>query len=108
MLEDADKGALAHRPFCAVLFPAVEHFNPTEQNFTDCLFDHAHAVRSLQDSYLDRNTKLSVITSVRLLARGACCGSGCRHCPYISRSSSCCSCQDGELTNLLLIAAGLS
>ncbi|MGH9061761.1 MAG: DUF5522 domain-containing protein, partial [Acidimicrobiales bacterium] len=33
--------------------------------------------------YLDPSTGLFVMTSAAHLARGACCGSGCRHCPYV-------------------------
>lgn len=32
--------------------------------------------------YPDPLTGLWVMTRVGLLARGACCGQGCRHCPY--------------------------
>ncbi|MEZ4318255.1 MAG: DUF5522 domain-containing protein [Myxococcota bacterium] len=32
--------------------------------------------------YLDPDTGLFVMTAGHLRARGHCCGSGCRHCPY--------------------------
>ena len=34
-----------------------------------------------EDYYIDVNGLL-VFTSSYLLARGYCCGNGCRHCPY--------------------------
>ena len=33
-------------------------------------------------TYLDPATGYSVFTSAYLRARGTCCDSGCRHCPY--------------------------
>jgi hypothetical protein len=32
--------------------------------------------------YLDPESGLFVLTAAYLRARGRCCGSGCRHCPY--------------------------
>ncbi|MBT8481866.1 MAG: hypothetical protein HKP36_09785 [Myxococcales bacterium] len=32
--------------------------------------------------YLDPETGLFVLTATALRRQGACCGSGCRHCPY--------------------------
>ena len=34
-----------------------------------------------EDYYIDK-TGLLVFTAKYLLARGYCCGNGCRHCPY--------------------------
>jgi len=34
-----------------------------------------------EDYYLDENGKM-VFTAAYHLKRGACCGNGCRHCPY--------------------------
>jgi hypothetical protein len=34
-----------------------------------------------EDYYIDKNGLL-VFTEKYLLARGFCCGNGCRHCPY--------------------------
>ena len=46
--------------------------------------DEAHdaAVAAGEPGYLDPVSGLFVMTSAYLLARGFCCGSGCRHCPY--------------------------
>lgn len=43
---------------------------------------HASAVRAGQQSYADPATGYSVFTELASFARGYCCGSGCRHCPY--------------------------
>ena len=43
---------------------------------------HARAIERGHDTYRDPVTGYEVLTSVALTARGECCGSGCRHCPY--------------------------
>jgi hypothetical protein len=43
---------------------------------------HAAATLRGDPDYLDPVTGYVVLTAVTLLARGECCGSGCRHCPY--------------------------
>ncbi len=43
---------------------------------------HREAVARGDDGYVDPETGFFVMTEEFLLARGECCGSGCRHCPY--------------------------
>ena len=43
---------------------------------------HEAAVAQRQQGYMDPATGLFVLTSAYLRQRGACCGKGCRHCPY--------------------------
>lgn len=43
---------------------------------------HDAAVALDLPTYRDPATGFQVWTSHTLLARGTCCGSGCRHCPY--------------------------
>jgi hypothetical protein len=43
---------------------------------------HQEALDRGEEGYLDPDTGLFVMTADTLRARGACCGSGCRHCPY--------------------------
>lgn len=43
---------------------------------------HAGALADGKDWYVDPDTRLLVLTEVSLLARGHCCSSGCRYCPY--------------------------
>lgn len=44
---------------------------------------HATAVAAGAPSYRDPHTGFMVFTAAFLAARGACCASGCRHCPYL-------------------------
>ena len=43
---------------------------------------HDAAVARGEDHYVDPDTGYFVFTSAALMARGRCCDSGCRHCPY--------------------------
>lgn len=43
---------------------------------------HDEAVANGDDGYLDPTTGLFVFTDAYLLAKGPCCESRCRHCPY--------------------------
>ena len=43
---------------------------------------HDRAVAAGEPGYLDPQTGYFVFTAAELAARGRCCGSGCRHCPY--------------------------
>jgi hypothetical protein len=43
---------------------------------------HEAAIAAGEPGYLDPETGYFVFTSATLLANGACCESGCRHCPY--------------------------
>ena len=43
---------------------------------------HDLAVANGDDGYFDPTTGLFVMTAEYHLWRGACCESGCRHCPY--------------------------
>ena len=43
---------------------------------------HDAAERAGDAGYLDPETGLYVLTAAYLRARGSCCESGCRHCPY--------------------------
>jgi hypothetical protein len=47
------------------------------------LATHAAAVQAGASSYQDPTTGLQVMTAVSLAERGRCCGSGCRHCPFV-------------------------
>ncbi|MEM1024073.1 MAG: DUF5522 domain-containing protein [Myxococcota bacterium] len=43
---------------------------------------HDIAIEGSEPGYMDPETGLFVLTAHFLAARGRCCGSGCRHCPY--------------------------
>jgi hypothetical protein len=48
----------------------------------DVVAAHEAAVQAGDDGYVDPRTGFFVFTRAYLLARGECCDSGCRHCPY--------------------------
>ena len=43
---------------------------------------HRAACERGEPTYPDPATGCAVYTAAALAARGTCCGSGCRHCPY--------------------------
>ncbi len=43
---------------------------------------HRQAIEAGRSTYIDPRTGFQVFTELGLRARGHCCGSGCRHCPY--------------------------
>jgi hypothetical protein len=44
---------------------------------------HRAALDDGADTYVDPVSGLVVLTAGYLARRGTCCGSGCRHCPYV-------------------------
>jgi Family of unknown function (DUF5522) len=44
---------------------------------------HTRALATGEPGYLDPATGLFVLTAAYLAAQGRCCGSSCRHCPYV-------------------------
>jgi hypothetical protein len=44
---------------------------------------HQKALDAGQFSYVDPLTGMYVFTATAHVARGYCCDSGCRHCPYV-------------------------
>ena len=46
---------------------------------------HEAALAAGDAGYEDPATGLFVMTAATLWARGTCCDSGCRHCPYVDR-----------------------
>ena len=53
-------------------------------NFAQVMAAHDAAVRAGEQMYPDPKTGLWVLTAATHLARGSCCNSGCRHCPYVA------------------------
>ncbi len=49
---------------------------------------HRRALQEGASFYVDPDTGLHVFTEIGLRARGRCCGSGCRHCPFQHESMS--------------------
>ena len=56
--------------------------NPPEDEATIAARAHAAAIAHGDETYVDPVTGYFVLTEATLRARGTCCGSGCRHCPY--------------------------
>ena len=50
---------------------------------TEILAAHAAALESGRGGYVDPVSGLFVFTAGYLAARGTCCHTGCRHCPYV-------------------------
>ncbi|HEV3268740.1 MAG TPA: DUF5522 domain-containing protein [Acidimicrobiales bacterium] len=63
--------------------PHVSRCDPNRDDYEAILAAHEEAVRLGQPSYRDPATGLTVLTVATHLARGTCCDSGCRHCPYL-------------------------
>lgn len=55
---------------------------PRPVEIEDCWTVHAAAVAAGEQSYDDPETGYFVFSEVAHKQRGACCGNGCRHCPY--------------------------
>jgi hypothetical protein len=53
----------------------------------EILAAHAAALAAGDAGYPDPATGLFVLTAGFLARRGACCGRGCRHCPYAGTSA---------------------
>jgi hypothetical protein len=68
--------------WCAV--PHPRRLAPTHPHRAEILKRHADAVARRVPVYTDPVSGLSVFTADFLRARGYCCESGCRHCPYVT------------------------
>jgi hypothetical protein len=72
---------IADRPLTQ---PHGDRLSPGHPAYQQTLDEHAAALRRGSMSYVDPLTGLSVLTAGYLMARGSCCHSGCRHCPYLA------------------------
>ena len=72
---------LADRPLIA---PDPQRLSPEDPAFEQILRAHGEALRAGADTYVDPGSGLVVLTAGYLARRGSCCGSGCRHCPYVT------------------------
>jgi hypothetical protein len=55
---------------------------PADEGDSAAAIAHAEAIAASEPGYIDPSTGLFVFTAAYLRARGTCCDSGCRHCPY--------------------------
>lgn len=65
-----------------VAVPLPSRYSPRDRGFEEGMRRHAAAVARGDVGYRDPVSGLTVFTAEFLAARGYCCGSGCRHCPY--------------------------
>jgi len=72
--------ALAARPLSQ---PHPDRLPPTRPDYGEILAVHGAALRADANTYVDPESGLTVLTAGYLARRGYCCGSGCRHCPYV-------------------------
>lgn len=63
--------------------PHPSRLDPDHPARAEILAAHAAAVAAGEAGYPDPVTGLFVMTVDQLLSRGECCGSGCRHCPWV-------------------------
>jgi hypothetical protein len=74
----ADK--LASRPLEQ---PHRSRLSVDDPRRAEILGAHRWALSAGAAGYADPQTGLFVFTAAYLAARGTCCDSGCRHCPYV-------------------------
>ncbi len=77
---DAAFEPLADRPLGQ---PHPDRLSPTRPDYGEILVAHTEAMRIGNDTYVDPTSGLTVLTAGYLARRAYCCGSGCRHCPYV-------------------------
>jgi hypothetical protein len=63
--------------------PLPRRYSDRQRGFADGMQRHAEAIARGAAAYLDPVTGLAVFTARFLADREYCCGSGCRHCPYV-------------------------
>ncbi|HEX3333773.1 MAG TPA: DUF5522 domain-containing protein [Acidimicrobiales bacterium] len=76
-----DAEPLAPRPLTE---PHPDRLAPDHPSYAAILEAHRAALRDGADMYVDPVSGLAVLTATYLTRRGTCCGSGCRHCPYVA------------------------
>ena len=80
-MADSGGDALAARPLEE---PHPSRLAPDHPLRTEILRRHADALEHDRDYYRDPATGYLVMTAAYLAARGRCCQTGCRHCPYVA------------------------
>jgi len=74
------RGVLSDRPLDV---PSDRRLSRERPDREEILAGHRAALAAGVATYLDPTTGYSVFTAAHLLGVGACCDSGCRHCPYV-------------------------
>jgi hypothetical protein len=65
--------------------PHPDRLAPGAPGYAAIVARHRAALDAGEAGYLDPHTGLYVMTAATHWARGTCCQSGCRHCPYLER-----------------------
>ena len=68
----------------AIPRPHESRLDPTRPDYAAIIDAHDYAVHSGCPAYRDPSTGLVVLTVAAHIARGTCCDSGCRHCPFVA------------------------
>lgn len=63
--------------------PHPERLAPSHPAYREIIAAHRAALDADEPGYEDPVTGMFVFTAAALLEHGTCCGSGCRHCPYL-------------------------
>ncbi len=63
--------------------PHPSRLSPEHPRWDEIVAAHRAALARGEPGYLDPETGLFVLTAAELVERQQCCGSGCRHCPYV-------------------------
>ena len=66
--------------------PDPGRLDPSRPDYGAILAAHGHALDAGEDGYLDPSTGWWCFSAAYLWSRGACCDSGCRHCPYVHQA----------------------
>jgi len=64
--------------------PSTTRLAPEHPAYVAIIAAHEHAMEQGWPGYLDPVTGYFVFTAAEHWARGTCCSSGCRHCPYVA------------------------
>lgn len=65
------------------LVPHPGRLDPSRPDYVAVMEAHHRALTAGEPGYTDPGTGLFALTARTLWDRGACCGSGCRHCPWV-------------------------
>jgi hypothetical protein len=65
--------------------PHPDRLSPAAPGYAEIVARHEEALARDEPGYLDPVTGLFVMTAATHWARGECCDSGCRHCPFLER-----------------------
>jgi Family of unknown function (DUF5522) len=63
--------------------PHPSRLDPDHPRRNEIIDAHHAAIVRGDPGYADPETGLTVLTAAFLRDRGECCGTGCRHCPYL-------------------------